>query len=57
MLVAEQQKAQQDNIDALQIQMQGDTSSLLARYGTQLAIAAAHGVAAPTVASPLMGKS
>jgi len=46
-LTEAQQRALQDNIDALQVQMQGDTASLLARYGQRVAMANAQGTAAP----------
>ena len=51
-LQAQQQRAEQDNVDALKIQMQGDTASLLARYGTRLALANSGSQAA--IASPLV---
>jgi len=46
-LVPEQQRAQQDLIGSLQTQTQGDMASLMARYGTHLALAGA-------TTSPLM---
>lgn len=42
-LIAEQQQAQADQVRALQTQAQGDTASLMARYGTRLALAGAMG--------------
>jgi hypothetical protein len=50
-LVTEQQQAQTDLITSLQSKSQGDMASLMARYGTQLAIANKTPAAAPT--SPL----
>jgi hypothetical protein len=38
-LAAEQAQAQKTLIDNLQAQAQGDTASLMARYGTRLALA------------------
>lgn len=38
-LATEQQQAQNDLVGSLQTQTQGDMSSLMARYGTQLAMA------------------
>lgn len=38
-LAAEQQRAQNDLVSSLQTKTQGDMASLMARYGTQLAIA------------------
>jgi hypothetical protein len=38
-LAAEQQQAQNDLVSSLQVQTQGDMASLMARYGTQLAMA------------------
>lgn len=40
-LQAEQQQAQQDLVNSLQNQTAGDTASLMARYGTRLAMAGA----------------
>jgi hypothetical protein len=40
-LAAQQQQAQTDLVKALQTQTQGDMASLMARYGTQLAIGGA----------------
>ena len=37
-LVAEQARAQKALIDGMQTQAQGDTASLMARFGTQLAL-------------------
>jgi hypothetical protein len=39
MLATEQQQAQNDLIKSLQGQAQSDTASLMARYGTKLAMA------------------
>ena len=39
MLATEQQQAQSDLVASLQTQAQGDTASLMARYGTRLAMA------------------
>jgi hypothetical protein len=50
-LIAEQQRADADNVAALQVEAQGDTASLMARYGTRLALAGAVG------GSPLMPAS
>lgn len=38
-LQIEQAKAQKTLVDQLQIQAQGDTANLMARYGTRLALA------------------
>ena len=38
-LAAEQANAQQQQVTALQTQAQSDTASLMARYGTKLALA------------------
>lgn len=57
-LAGEQQAAQNANISALQTQAQGDTASLMARYGTRLAMAqmaGGTGVAASAATSPLTG--
>jgi hypothetical protein len=37
-LAAEQARAQKTLVDQLQVQAQGDTASLMARFGTQLAL-------------------
>lgn len=50
-LQAEQQQAQQDQVKQLQIQASADTSNLMARYGTKLALA---GVG-PQTAAPAVG--
>ena len=42
-LAAEQQQAAQLNADQLQIQSQGDTAALMARYGTRVALGGAIG--------------
>lgn len=44
-LTAQQNAAEQNNIDALKVQTEGDTASLLARYGQRLAMANATGTA------------
>jgi hypothetical protein len=44
-LALKQQQANQSNIDQLQLQAQQDTASLMARYGTKLALA---NVSSPT---------
>jgi hypothetical protein len=55
-LAAEQARAQRDNIEALQVQMQGDTAALMARYGTRLALAASTGTAPASAApAPILG--
>lgn len=51
------QQAQQDQTDAVQEQLQIDSASLLARYGSRLTIAAAGGASSGPVvagASPTM---
>ena len=40
-LAIEQQQAQKTLTDSLQVQAQGDTASLMARYGTRLALGGA----------------
>ena len=52
---AEQAQANQDNINQLQIQSQGDTSALMARYGTKLAMANVAG-AVPSNYNPGLAK-
>jgi hypothetical protein len=52
-LVAEQQQAQTDLINGLQKQTQGDMASLMARYGTQLALAGTFNGATTSPGSPL----
>jgi hypothetical protein len=47
----EQLQAQQDLISGLQVQTQGDMASLMARYGTHLALAG--GTTSPLVAPGL----
>lgn len=50
----EQQQAQNDLVSSLQTLTQGDMASLMARYGTQLALAPGMGSAtAAPAASPL----
>ena len=51
-LAVEQQQAQQGLISSLQTQTQGDMASLMARYGTQLAIAGTGSGGSPLVYSP-----
>lgn len=51
MLTAEEMQAQQSNIRQLTQQAEGDTASLMARYGTRLATATAS-IGAPSVTSP-----
>jgi hypothetical protein len=50
-LAAEQQQAQQDQIVQLQTQAQNDTATLMARYGTHLALSGA-GISTPGAAAP-----
>jgi hypothetical protein len=60
-LAAEQQQAQTNLMSSLQGEAQGDTASLMARYGTRLAMAGANSgsplvtVAPPTPASVIQG--
>jgi len=49
-----QQQAAQDEQRAMQIKVQGDSASLLARYGTRLAMANAN---SPSVMSSGFGKT
>lgn len=44
-LAAEQAKATADNLKALQMQAQGDTASIMARYGARLALASGSSAA------------
>lgn len=55
-LVAEQQQAQADLVAGLQNRTQGDMASLMARYGTQLALAGTSSGGSPlaTTTSPLL---
>jgi hypothetical protein len=53
MLATEQSEAQNDLTGALQTKTQGDMASLMARYGTQLAMIAPP--AAPAVSSATGG--
>lgn len=46
-LAARKEKAATDQANAVQIESQGDTASIMARYGTRLALA---GSVAPTLA-------
>lgn len=50
-LAQEQQQAQADQVAALQTQAQGDTATLMARYGTRLALAGTGAPAAAPAAS------
>jgi len=50
-LQAEQARAQKTLVDQLQIQAQGDTANLMARYGTRLALASS-GMSAVAQATP-----
>lgn len=56
-LAIEQQQAQQGLISSLQTQTQGDMASLMARYGTQLAIAGTGSGGSPLVYSPATATS
>ena len=47
-LAASEQAAQDANVKALQMQTQGDTASLMARYGARLALAGTGGTSALT---------
>ena len=49
-LAAEQQQAQNTQVTALQAQAEGDTASLMARYGTRMAGGAPLAAPAPTAA-------
>ena len=49
-LAAEQTQAQNDLVSSLQTEAQGDTASLMARYGTRLAMAGTSGTASPLTA-------
>lgn len=50
-LAAEEAQAKQDNINQLQTQANQDTTSLMARYGTHLAISNVAAPGAPSVAA------
>lgn len=50
-LVAEQQQAQDQLIQQLQGQAQADTASLMARYGTRLAVSGAAMNGSPLIAA------
>lgn len=52
-LQTEQARAQNDLIGALQIQTQSDMASLMARYGTHLAMAGTDGSSGANAISPL----
>jgi len=51
-------QGQQQDIEAIQQQLRGDTASLLARYGAQLTAAQSPGApgTAPLTATPTYGK-
>ena len=51
-LTAEQAQAQQDQITTLQTQATGDTASIMARYGTRLALAGTAGTSSPATPAP-----
>lgn len=53
-LAAEQQQAQSDLATSLGQQSQGDMASLMARYGTRLAMAGAN-TGSPLVTTPAVG--
>lgn len=54
--IALQKQADNDQIAALRVTAQMDTASLMARYGTRLAMAQAGGASAVTPATaPLLG--
>lgn len=52
-----QKSSQQQDIDAIEAKAQGDTSSILARYGASLALAGTGGLAAMTGAKNSVGSS
>jgi hypothetical protein len=57
-LAASEQAAQDANVAALQQQAQGDTASLMARYGARLALAGTGGTSALTGGlTPAPGKA
>lgn len=51
-LAPAQERAKNDQIKALQTQVQSDSASLMARYGTRLALAGTQAPAAPAPAAP-----
>lgn len=56
--IALQQQTQNDQIEAIKTTAQMDTASLMARYGTRLAMAQSGGASAGTVTpatAPLLG--
>lgn len=55
-LAAEQAQAQKTLVDNLQTQAQGDTASLMARFGTRLALAGQGVSPMATPATPFAGK-
>lgn len=57
-LAAEQQQAQNDLVNSLQTKTQGDMASLMARYGTQLALAgASYGPMTSPTTGGIQGKA
>jgi hypothetical protein len=52
-LATEQAQAQNDLVNSLRKQTSGDMASLMARYGTQLALAGASGSGGSSMGSPL----
>lgn len=54
-LLAEQQQAQNDQISTLQTQAQNDTATLMARYGTKLALSGMSTPATTAAAAPTLG--
>jgi hypothetical protein len=55
-LAAEQAAAQAQQVTALQTQAQGDTASLMARYGTRLALSNTGVTPAAVAAAPVAVK-
>ena len=55
MLQQEQQQAQTDLVASLQKETQGDMASLMARYGTQLALAGGSGGSPLVTSVPAAG--
>lgn len=55
-LAAEQSRASNANIDVLQQQTQLDTASLMARYGTKLALSGMSTPSNIVAAAPTVGK-
>jgi hypothetical protein len=57
-LATEQQQAQSDLVSGLQSQTQGDMASLMARYGTQLALSGVNmSPLSPTGSGMTLGKA